>query len=1548
MRLKQIIAWMMAFVLTFSAGSSGLTAFAESVPGAAGVNTVPEGYIALYTVDDLTQVRENLDGQYILMADLDLQDMNWSPIGETADTPFSGAFDGNGHKIQGLQHTADKGVHGVAGFFGYLTGTVENLALRDVYMNAPSKTIGGITAVSTGTLRNCSVTGTLISAITAGGLCGKLNEEGLVEGCCFDGEIQTSSIGSYGGIVGSVNDQASITTCYNLGKIRAYTTYYAYGGGIAGNVMSTANPAISNCFNLGSVMATIGGGIAGSGTGSVFIDSCYSIGAVSGSESNVLFCKKFNLTNVTNCYYYDTGFVEKTEADTGVQGITLENLTNLQSYAGLDPAIWAVDGELPYLKALGAPFASFGQNHPFDGGRGLPYDPYRISSKAQLDQMRNYAGAAFVLTADLSFDGSDFAVDGSYYHEGLGWDPIRTKGGSFVGYVDGQGHIISGLTITDSQGAASSVGLFGSFQGGYIQNLILEDCNISAPKSTTGGIAGSLGAGAAVFRCAVSGKLTGNYVGGIIGNAAGAVEECYHSGQLSGYYVGGICASFSGKMKNCFHTGTLKGTTETGGIVCSARGDASVETCYTPIMMSATKTGAISNKVYGNASFTNCYFYQQGALQGCESKTVAGQIGLTEEQLGQKQSYTGFDFLQVWDLNTDAPWDMPYLRHVQMFDDCEENTSAFAGGIGTVSNPYLIETVAQLENVPRYPAACYRLEKDLDLSGIANWTSIGETKSKAFSGRFDGNGHTIKGLTIEAGSEDAVIQGLFGYVKGEIRNLHVEGRITTSRSAAEETALIAAHVFDYGQIRNCTADGSIKDLKEKPTMIAGGIVGVAKDASVITECTNKASIQNASVAGGIVGKTSNNAQIFSTANYGTIDASSKAGGIVGRHESFKLLTHHENQGSVSSRGDAGGIAGYSYSAIETCCNSGFIKGVVAGGIVSDGRGNIKNSMNISGIYAERTGGGIAGSGSGSLSCCYSIGQVSAGKNAGALIGYRGGSDTIENSYYYAPDGMTAVGSGQNQTTAKLLSLDDMKKQESFEGFDFENIWYMTSSQEGYAYPMIKDMPITWKETAFTLEDTSFFLEKDEVRTLSFSIDDERLKHCIWWYSSDPSVVTVNCEGIVFYKDGGNALITGISLLNQQQVNCYVTMSKNIADCQIEHEKEFRYDETEKTPEVVIRNGDYILKQGADYEISYSDNLNVGTGKITITGKGLYYGEYQSTFTIKKGIINTYWIEDYHGVYDGNPHTFSVIVLPPGGRISYNQRWRTHAGTTTVPYRIIKDGYYDYVGEAKITIEPLKIEDATIVLEEDSFVWDGTKKKPKVQVTDNEKRSFVEGVDYTIVYDQDCDRPGVHEVNVTFKGDYEGTAKAFYRICPAATNGVKVSLYQDYDDLRVTWDAVPGATGYKVYWKKADGKYRYSAMTKTTDFVKKNLSDGYAYTFKVVAYTDDGEETLYAAASKSATTYTLEKVRLISVKKAATKKVRISWENIPGETGYQISRSTKKSGTANVKSYAGTKMKEKTLAVSKNKTYYYKVRAYKTVDGKKIYGPWSNVKSCRLK
>jgi hypothetical protein len=181
--------------------------------------------------------------------------------------------------------------------------------------------------------------------------------------------------------------------------------------------------------------------------------------------------------------------------------------------------------------------------------------------------------------------------------------------------------------------------------------------------------------------------------------------------------------------------------------------------------------------------------------------------------------------------------------------------------------------------------------------------------------------------------------------------------------------------------------------------------------------------------------------------------------------------------------------------------------------------------------------------------------------------------------------------------------------------------------------------------------------------------------------------------------------------------------------------------------------------------------------------------------------------------------------------------------------------------------------------------------------------------------------------------------------------VNVKLY-DYNDIHVSWtkQAVKDFTvKYKVEYMKSGGQYSLLTNGTTNNYYKKaNLEDGAKYKFRVTPYIIKDGKTYSGAAGYSTDIYTLKKINTPKVSKSSKKYVKVEWTNIPGESGYQIARScckNKKFSIVKTVSYKNSSTKIKT---KRYKKYYYKVRAYKTVDGKRIYGPWSSVKRYKLK
>lgn len=123
-----------------------------------------------------------------------------------------------------------------------------------------------------------------------------------------------------------------------------------------------------------------------------------------------------------------------------------------------------------------------------------------------------------------------------------------------------------------------------------------------------------------------------------------------------------------------------------------------------------------------------------------------------------------------------------------------------------------------------------------------------------------------------------------------------------------------------------------------------------------------------------------------------------------------------------------------------------------------------------------------------------------------------------------------------------------------------------------------------------------------------------------WTSSNPSVATVDANGVVRGVSGGEADIIATTQEGGFQSVCKVKadMPKSIQNAAVTlSSSSYLYDQTEKKPEVTVSLDGRQLSQNWDYTVSYSNNLNAGTAVAVINGIGDYAGTVQKTFTIQK-------------------------------------------------------------------------------------------------------------------------------------------------------------------------------------------------------------------------------------------------------------------------------------------------------------------------------------------
>ena len=173
-----------------------------------------------------------------------------------------------------------------------------------------------------------------------------------------------------------------------------------------------------------------------------------------------------------------------------------------------------------------------------------------------------------------------------------------------------------------------------------------------------------------------------------------------------------------------------------------------------------------------------------------------------------------------------------------------------------------------------------------------------------------------------------------------------------------------------------------------------------------------------------------------------------------------------------------------------------------------------------------------------------------------------------------------------------------------------------------------------------------------------------------------------------------------------------------------------------------------------------------------------------------------------------------------------------------------------------------------------------------------------------------------------------------------------------NSLKLAWNKPAGATGYQLQ-RKSGNSYKTLATVKGTSYTHKSLTAGAGYTYRVRAYRTVGGKNYYSGWAYM-TAYTKPATPNLTGLSATKSghKIKATWKKVGGSaSGYQIYWAKDKNFKKMV-SKTTVSGQKKTSYTGKNftkgKRYYVKVRAYKTVNGNKIYGDWSNVRNVKAK
>jgi len=264
----------------------------------------------------------------------------------------------------------------------------------------------------------------------------------------------------------------------------------------------------------------------------------------------------------------------------------------------------------------------------------------------------------------------------------------------------------------------------------------------------------------------------------------------------------------------------------------------------------------------------------------------------------------------------------------------------------------------------------YELVQDLDLGRIADWVPVGNCGPEkncmvardkyGFAGALDGNGHTLRNLTIAQPEGGGV--GMFGTLakSGLVRNLTLENASVTGRGGVG--ALVGAN---FGYVADCRASVQVTGR-----LATGGLVG--GHAGQVVNCHVTGEVTGQAAVGGLAGDM--NGTVRDSSASVTVTAGKGVGGLVGLSTTGKVLNSRAT-GAVAGTDNVGGLVGVNTDAlVENSFASGDVAGTGTnvGGLVGfNSQSRVRSSFATGTVAGRQAVGGLIGRNNGAVRNVYS-------------------------------------------------------------------------------------------------------------------------------------------------------------------------------------------------------------------------------------------------------------------------------------------------------------------------------------------------------------------------------------------------------------------------------------------------------------------------------------------------------------------------------------------------------------------------------------------------